>query len=1076
MASVADYLTRYKAGIVRRYNEECGKLPPARGLTPEELMDTLPEYLGALVDISRQGREEGPPADVKRRLERTHVRIRLRAGYREEEVLNEYVILGRLIASTWEGAPPEEQPAPEDAQRLFEGLQSAMDGVVQSYTGYTVEDRQREKRFLRRLDALSPEALGEGTNPAPFEERLEPLLAIIQEAMEADGVALFLVEEDGKGLPLTASTGLGAAPRGSYRTEVGAPSFVGQLAALDEPLQLTDASAPSEELPAATRRSGLGTLLGVRIQPFGKLMGVLFLGVRSVRPFTPRDERYLETFVEYLSGILGKARLFERVRQAEARYRLATQALTAAIWEWNLRTDSLHWSEGVLKLLGHRPEALGTSISGWADNIHPEDRRRVEEGIHAVIDGGGTHWRDEYRFRHGDGRWLVVLDAGVVERDAQGVPVRMVGAMQDVTLQRQAEEARRESEALLWLVVDNVPVLINFVDTQQRYVLNNQTYRDWFGVEPKSLKGKLVREVVGEENYARLHPILERVLAGEQVEYETPFVFGGGRRGHVEGTYVPYRNSKGQVQGFVALVQDVTARRRLESERENALAAARRAQAEAEAERQKLHDIFQQAPVIITILEGPEHTYTFANPAHHRLLGNRNVVGMTLAQALPGPEGQRFRALLDEVVRSGKPYVGHEVPFRLPRQAADEEQFLNFVYQPMRDADGQVHGVLVCAFEVTEQVLARRRAEGLSAQLETILKSFPEPLYVAEATGITRTNAAGLSLLGVTSVEELNRDIALLHQQSHVRRADTGEPLPPEDNLLVRALEGHTGFLDFIVRDLSTGRDRVMHGAAAPVRVGGQVVGAVSVSTDITERTVAERSLRERANFEQQLIGIVGHDLRSPLQSILLSAIALSRQEELDSRAMRNVTRIRTAAERADRMIRDLLDFTQARLGGGIPIERKEVDVHALIREVVDEMEANFPERALQVTLEGERHARLDRDRMAQLLTNLLSNALKYSPEASPVRVRAEGTPEALVLTVQNAGEPVPAERLPHIFKPMQRATHQEDKTGRSVGLGLFIVRHLVEAHGGTVQVSSSLEEGTTFTVRIPKPAVGRGR
>ena len=129
-------------------------------------------------------------------------------------------------------------------------------------------------------------------------------------------------------------------------------------------------------------------------------------------------------------------RLFKRVRQAEARYRLATQALAAAIWEWNLRTDSVHWSEDVLMLLGHHAETLGATSAGWKDNIHPEDRRQAEESIHAVIDGGGTHWRDEYRFRHADGGWRVVTDVGAIERDARGVPVRMVGTMQDVTLQR----------------------------------------------------------------------------------------------------------------------------------------------------------------------------------------------------------------------------------------------------------------------------------------------------------------------------------------------------------------------------------------------------------------------------------------------------------------------------------------------------------------------------------------------------------------------------------------------------------------------------------------------------------------
>jgi PAS domain S-box-containing protein len=1057
MASVADYLTRQRGDIVRRYAEECARLPPAQGLTYEELTDTLPEYLGALADLCREGHSAMPAAEVKRRLERTHVRVRLRAGYTEEEALAEYVTLGRLIVGTWEGAPPEERPSGEDTQRLFEGLQSAMDAVVQGFTGYTLEDRQREKRFLRRMDALATEALGEDAPLAPFEQRLEPLLHVIQDAMRTDGVALFLVEEDGHGLPLTASAGLGAAPPGSYRTHVGAPSFVGQLAGRDEPLNLPDVPVAPLELLESTRTSGLGMLLGVRISSHGKLVGVLHVGVRQVRPFTPRDERFLETLVEHLAGILGHARLLERVRRAEAYCRLASQAITDALWDWDLRTGSLGWSQGAFQLLGHRPETLGTRASGWTEHLHPEDRQRVVDGIHAVIDGGGTRWSDEYRFRHGSGRYLVVKDSGVVERDAEGKPARMVGAMQDVTLRRQAEEARQRSEARYRTLFEGIDegfcILHVLFDEAERpldcrYIEINPAFERQTGM--RDVLGKTIRELApGIEPF--WFDIYGRVaLTGEPTRFENH----AASMGRWFSVYA-FRVGKPQAHQVAVLFTDITQRKQ--------------AEAQAEAERQKLHDVFQQAPVAICILEGPRHTFTFANPPYLKLVPGPDILGKPLVEALPGMEEQGFDKLLDQVVASGTPFVGNAVPVKLSHHAEGEVDYMNFVYQPMRDAQGQVRGVVVCAFEVTDQVLARRQAEGLSAQLEAILQSFPEPVYVADATGLTRANAAGLSMVGAKSPAQLERSIALLHEKAQVRRADTGAPLAAEESPLARALQGHTSFLEFIIRDLTTGRDRVMRSAAAPVHVGEQVVGGVCVCTDITERTAAERALRERTDFEEKLIGIVGHDLRSPLQSVLLSATALLRQEELDVRAMRNVTRIRTSAERAHRMIRDLLDFTQARLGGGIPLERRSVDVPALVREVVDEMEANFPERQVQVALEGESQAELDRDRMAQVLTNLLHNALRYSPEDTPVRVRMEVGEEALVLAVHNRGEPVPPERLPHLFQPMQRATHQEDRTGRSVGLGLFIVRHLVEAHGGSVQVASSREEGTTFTVHIPR-------
>lgn len=493
------------------------------------------------------------------------------------------------------------------------------------------------------------------------------------------------------------------------------------------------------------------------------------------------------------------------------------------------------------------------------------------------------------------------------------------------------------------------------------------------------------------------------------------------------------------------------------------------AEARAEAERQKLHEIFEQAPVVIAIIGGPEYTFSFANPAYRRLVGGMDVVGKPLREALPGPELQGICALLDGVVASGIPYVGREVPMTLATHAPEDVQYFTFVYQPMRGPDGRVHSVLGCGYEVTDQVRARRQAEALAAQLEAILQAFPEAVYVADATGITRANAAGLSLLGAASVEEVSRDIAVLHERARVRRADTGEPLPPEENALALALQGRTGFSDIVVRDLSRGEDRVLHVSAAPVRVGGDVVGAVSICTEITERTLAEQALRERADFEEKLIGIVGHDLRQPLQTIAMAAGLLLRRPGLDERALWGVQRMTAAAARMQRMLRDILDFTRARLGGGIPIERAPGDVAQLAREAAEEVQLVHAGRHVAVAIEGSGEGRWDADRLRQVLDNLLTNALAYSPAGTPVRLEVDGrTPDAVHVRVHNAGAPIPAELLPVLFQPLTRGAGTGGAE-RSVGLGLFIVRHLVEAHGGRVEVASSEAEGTTFSMRLPR-------
>lgn len=248
------------------------------------------------------------------------------------------------------------------------------------------------------------------------------------------------------------------------------------------------------------------------------------------------------------------------------------------------------------------------------------------------------------------------------------------------------------------------------------------------------------------------------------------------------------------------------------------------------------------------------------------------------------------------------------------------------------------------------------------------------------------------------------------------------------------------------------------------VSADGRVVAVMSSSRDVTEEKSAEE-------FREQFIGMLGHDLRNPLNALSVSAQQLQRRGGLDERQAGLTHRILTSADKMDRMIRQLLDFARARLGGGIPVVRAPGDLFDAVRRTVEELRASHPGRVVQLEMLGDGRGDWDADRLEQALGNLLANALKYSSPDTPVTVQAEGGPKGAVVRVNNQGTPIPPEELPHVFNAWRRGrrTRSEDGSAAGLGLGLYIAHQIVRGHGGDVEVSSSAPGGTTFTVRLPR-------
>jgi signal transduction histidine kinase len=214
-------------------------------------------------------------------------------------------------------------------------------------------------------------------------------------------------------------------------------------------------------------------------------------------------------------------------------------------------------------------------------------------------------------------------------------------------------------------------------------------------------------------------------------------------------------------------------------------------------------------------------------------------------------------------------------------------------------------------------------------------------------------------------------------------------------------------------------------------------------------------------------IGILAHDLQNPLAALITTGELLARLPEASGKTHRMVERMNRSARRMAVMIRDILDYTRGRLAGGIPLTRQPTDLAVISRAVVDEIRAGYPAVRIEIETAGRLTGDWDPARIEQALSNLIANAVQHGGD--DVRLVASGEDrDQVVVTVRNGGHPIPPQQLPTLFDAFQKG----ENSPAGLGLGLFIVREIVNAHEGTVAVSSSAE-GTVFSFRLPRTSVG---
>lgn len=232
----------------------------------------------------------------------------------------------------------------------------------------------------------------------------------------------------------------------------------------------------------------------------------------------------------------------------------------------------------------------------------------------------------------------------------------------------------------------------------------------------------------------------------------------------------------------------------------------------------------------------------------------------------------------------------------------------------------------------------------------------------------------------------------------------------------------------------------------------------------------ADRVTRSRDIF----LAILGHDLRAPLQAISMSSEILMRKAGLSDADMAYVTRIKSSSRHMATMVSDLLEFVRSRLGVSLPIERKPMEMTVACRDAIDEASAGHPGCDPDFTSSGDTQGDWDRSRIDQMLRNLIGNALQHGASTHKITVSLVGSESHVSLSVHNDGEPIAQEAIGSIFDPLVRSLNEEAGTrnpSTSLGLGLYIVKEVVNAHNGSITVTSNFGDGTTFMVVLPKRA-----
>ena len=719
-------------------------------------------------------------------------------------------------------------------------------------------------------------------------------------------------------------------------------------------------------------------------------------------------------------------------------------------------------------------EYTGTTLEqmegwGWQRVHDPAALPAVMERWTAAI-AAGTPFDMTFPLKGRDGQFRPFLTRVEPVTDDDGRVVRWFGTNTDIAAQQHTEDELRRNEQFNRSLMDGTADCVKVLDLDGRLLHMNAPGICAMEIDDVGpLCGQAWGALWPAASLSDIEGSVTRAVNGEVSSFEAFCPTAKGTPKWWEVTVSPVRDTAGgRVVRLLAMSRDITDRKAAEADRIRLLQ-------QAEGEQARLAEVFRHAPAFLCVFRGPDHVFELVNDRYDQLVGHRDVLGRTVRDALPEVVAQGFVALLDNVYATGETLIGTGVPVFLARQAGQpqEERFLDMAYQALRDPGDAVTGILIVGVDVTERHRAETAVRSSEARYRTLFESMDEGYCVIEMIFNDRGAAVDYRFLETNPAFELHTgmvgavgrtmrdfvpDLEANWFERYGRVVQTGEPVRFVD--VAEAMERR--WFDVFAYRLG-----------AP----GSSILAV-VFSDITSRKRDEEALRrltaelsEADRRKDEFLATLAHELRNPLAPIRNGLEVL----KLAGGQVTAVEQTRLMMERQlmqmVRLVDDLLDVSR--------ISRGQVDLRtervALATVVHSAVEASRPlieqmDHQLSVTIPPEPiMVDADMTRLAQVFVNLLNNAAKYSEQGGHIQLDVERHGAGVAVRVKDTGIGIAALQLPRIFDMFTQVDQSLERSQGGLGIGLTLVKRLVELHGGSVEAhSDGPGTGSEFVVRLP--------